>query len=73
MNPDQTPKAKSGSILFAVYASLDHIDIYRSDPSLITGLDKQKFSAYNCKYFLTHNFSHMFWVLKRTVSLRRFF
>ena len=25
-----------------------------------TGLDKQKFSAKNCKYFLTHNFSICF-------------
>ena len=27
----------------------------------------------NCKYFLIHQFEHMFWVLKRTVSLGRFF
>ena len=26
-----------------------------------------------CKYFLTHQFKNMFWVLKRTVSFRRFF
>ena len=38
----------------------------------IAGLDKQNFSVYNCKYFLTHRFKHMFWVLKRIVSLRRF-
>ena len=37
------------------------------------GLDKQKISAYKCKYFLTHQFEHMLWVLKRTVSSRRFF
>ena len=37
-----------------------------------TGLDNQKFSALNCKYFHTHKFS-MFWVLQRAVSLRRFF
>ena len=37
------------------------------------GLDKQNFSAQNCKYFLTHKFKHMFWVLKRTVSVRWFF
>ena len=36
-------------------------------------LDKQIFLAYNCKYFLTLQFSCTFWVLKRTVSLRRFF
>ena len=24
-------------------------------------------------YFLTYQFKHVFWVLKRTVSLRRFF
>ena len=24
-----------------------------------TGLDKHKFSAYNCKYFLTHQFQHI--------------
>ena len=38
-----------------------------------TRLYKQNFSVYNCEYFLTHHFRHMFWVLKRTVSLRRFF
>ena len=27
----------------------------------------------NCNYFLTHGFKQVFWVLKRTVSLRRFF
>ena len=32
-----------------------------------------KFLAQNCDYFLTHKFKHVFWVLKRTVSLRRFF
>ena len=37
------------------------------------GLGKQKFSALNFKYFLTHYFYHVFWVFKRTVSLRRFF
>ena len=31
------------------------------------------FWAQNCEYFLIHPFKHMFWVLKRTVSLRRFF
>ena len=39
----------------------------------IIGLDRYNFSAYICKYFLIHQFQHMFWVLKRTVSLRRFF
>ena len=34
--------------------------------SMATGLDKPKNSAKNCKYFLTHNLEHMFWVLKRT-------
>ena len=35
--------------------------------------DKESLLAENCKYFLTHQFKHVFWVLKRTVSLRRFF
>ena len=39
----------------------------------VTGLDKQTFSGENCQYFFTSNFQHMFWLLKRTVSLRRFF
>ena len=26
-----------------------------------------------CNYFLAHTFKHMFWVLKRTVSMRRSF
>ena len=34
------------------------------------GSDKHKDLALNCKYFLTHQFKHIFWVLKRTVSLR---
>ena len=36
-------------------------------------LDNQKQLAQNCKYFLIQQFEHMFRVLKRTVSLRRFF
>ena len=32
----------------------------------VTGLDKQRFSVYNCEYFPTHNFlaypQHMFWL-----------
>ena len=38
----------------------------------IIGTIKQNIWAENCKYFLTHQFEHVFWVLKRTVSLRRF-
>ena len=34
--------------------------------------DKLNFSV-KCGYFLTHQFKHVFWVLKGTVSLRRFF
>ena len=41
--------------------------------SVLIGLDKQKFLSYNWKCFLIHQFEHMFWVLKRTVSLRWFF
>ena len=40
---------------------------------MLTILDKQNCSAYNCEYCLTQNFNNIFWVLKRTVSLRRFF
>ena len=32
-----------------------------------------KKSAKNCKFCLIHRIKHKFWVLKRTVSLRRFF
>ena len=32
-----------------------------------------KILAQNCKYFLTHQFKHVFWVFKRTVSMRQFF
>ena len=40
-----------------------------------TGLDKQNNPAKNCDFFLTgtHKFKNMFWVIKRTVSLKRFF
>ena len=31
---------------------------------ILIGLDKQNFSAYNCKYFLIHQFLHMFWVIE---------
>ena len=34
---------------------------------------KQKYLALKCDYFLIHRLKHVFWVLKRTVSLRRFF
>ena len=37
------------------------------------GPDKDRLCTYNCVYFLTHQFKHVFWVLKQTVSLRRFF
>ena len=40
---------------------------------MVLGPDRQAFSAYNCEYFLSRQFEHIFWVLKRTVSLRRFF
>ena len=42
-----------------------------STPSSNT--DKHTFSPENCKYFLTPQFRHMFWVLKRTIALTRFF
>ena len=42
----------------------------------ITGLDEHNFQLYiyvTFNYFRTHNFKHMFWLLKkRIVSLRRF-
>ena len=31
---------------------------------------KQNISALNCDYFLIHQFKHVFWVLKRTVSFK---
>ena len=37
------------------------------------GPDKDTLCTLNCIYFLTHQFEHVFCVLKRTVSLRRFF
>ena len=37
------------------------------------GPDKDSLCTKNCIYFLTHQFKHVFWVFKRTVSLRRFF
>ena len=42
-------------------------------PGKVIGQVKLKISALNCKHFLTHQIEHMFWVLKRTVSLRLFF
>ena len=39
----------------------------------IIGPVKQKNSVLICDYFLIHQFKQVFWVLKRTVSLRRFF
>ena len=49
------------------YLSSDFFQI-----SYTIGVDKQNLCALNCKCFLTHYFNHIFWVLKRTVSLRRF-
>ena len=37
------------------------------------GPDKDSLCTLNCVYFLTHQFKHVFWMLKRTVSLRRLF
>ena len=39
----------------------------------IMGPEKQKFCTLNCEYFLICLFKHLFWVLKRTISLRWFF
>ena len=35
--------------------------------------DKEILLAKNRNFFLTHQFKHVIWVLKRTVSLRRLF
>ena len=35
--------------------------------------DMEILLAKKCNFFLTHLFKYVFWVLKRTVSLRRFF
>ena len=35
--------------------------------------DKQTFRAQNCDYFHTCPLQHVFWLLKRTISMRRFF
>ena len=40
---------------------------------LYEGIDKQSFWVLKCDYFLTDQLKYMFWVLKRTVSIRRFF
>ena len=37
------------------------------------GPDKDSLCTFNCIYFLTHQFKHVFWVLKGTISLRQFF
>ena len=52
--------------LYLLVSSADNLNANSLDH---VGLDKQKNSGYNCKYFHTLNFLHMFWVLKRTVSL----
>ena len=39
----------------------------------VIGPYKDSWFTENCIYFLTHQFKHLFWVLKRTISLRRFF
>ena len=52
------------SAIFVAFPGIDSLDL---------GPVKQKASASNCLYFLIHQFKHMFWVLKSTVSLRRFF
>ena len=46
------------------------IDIASNTPDI--GPDKDHFCTLNCIYFLTHLFKHVFWVVKRTISLRRF-
>ena len=41
--------------------------------SIGLGSDKKIFWTWDCNYFLIHQLNHVFWVLKRTVSMRRFF
>ena len=47
--------------------SLDNLE------TTLIGPDKEFLFAWKSNYFLTHWFKLVFWVLKRTVSLRRFF
>ena len=47
--------------------------IYMEYETVLINPDKESLRALNCDYFLTHKFKHVFWVLKRTISLRRFF
>ena len=47
--------------------SLDNLE------TTLIGLDKEFLFAWKSNYFLTHWFKLVFWVLKRTVWLRRFF
>ena len=50
----------------------DQSSLYNMSQNII-GPDKDSLCPLNCINFLTHQFKHVFWVLKRTVSLRRFF
>ena len=47
--------------------------VMMSEPAVRNGPDKQKNERKKFNYFLIPLFKHLFWVLKRTVSLRRFF
>ena len=49
------------------------IVVFPDHTHLLFDTEEEIFLALNCNYFLTLQFNNMFWVLKRTVSMRHFF
>ena len=50
-----------------------NLDDKEAGKYIVIDQDKEILCALNCKYFLTHQFKRMLRVLKRTVSMKRFF
>ena len=50
------PHGVMGWSVTVAYSGHTHLLLTRPFLTLATGLDNQKFSAYNCEYFLTHYF-----------------
>ena len=62
--------SEPSSALYLKYASIEGSGKtgQMKNTRYYTGLDKEKFSAYNCKYFLSHYFSHVLGAQKHRLN-----
>ena len=67
---------KSSTLPLSHSAPLEHMNVSKQLPMQIFLTDEvsgPQISVHNCTYFLIPQSKHMFWVLKRNVSMRRSF